>query len=85
MFNIHEKQANFDLHHLIIMIDEHERFIGSVKIAFNARAKLYSVYQSAEAQKIKKSEILSRLESTMRIRTDKIEMAQSELSFVSFF
>jgi sorting nexin-1/2 len=82
LFNIHEKQAKYDLHHLIIMIDEHERFIGSAKIAFNARAKAYSAYQSAENQRNKKQEIVEKLESTMRVRTDKIEMANSELSSV---
>jgi hypothetical protein len=82
LFNIHEKQAKYDLHHLIIMIDEHERFIGSAKLAFNARAKAYSAYQFAEIQKNKKQDILEKLESTMRVRTDKIEMAHSELSSV---
>ena len=82
LFNIHEKQAKYDLHHLITMIDEHERFIGSAKIAFNARAKVYSIFQSAEALKNKKQEMLEKLTTTMRVRTDKIEMAQTELSSV---
>ena len=84
LYNIHEKQAKHDLHHLITMIDEHERFIGSTKIAFNARAKFLNVFQSAEATKNKKQETLEKLESTMRVRTDKIELAQSELSSVNF-
>ena len=65
-------------------MDEHIRLVGSTKIAFNSRAKSYSQWQTAEQSLIKKKETLEKLKSTSRIRTDRIENAQAEVSEVLF-
>ena len=75
-------RAKHDIHSLVAMIEEHIRLIGSTKIAFNSRAKAYSTWQTCETQLVKKTENWEKLKSTQRIRTDKVEAAQAEVSEV---
>jgi hypothetical protein len=73
------------LHHFVSLADENLRQIGSIRIAFNSRAKIYSQWQDTETLVVKKSEQLDKLKATSRIRTDKVESLTAELEDVCLF
>ncbi|KAI8855171.1 Vps5 C terminal like-domain-containing protein [Chytridium lagenaria] len=77
---IHDKQAKQDMYHIISVVDEHIRIISSIKNAFNSRLKTYQTWQTAESNFIRKKELLDRIKSTAKVRSDKISVGSAEVT-----
>ncbi|KAI8985457.1 Vps5 C terminal like-domain-containing protein, partial [Pilobolus umbonatus] len=80
MKGLHEQQAQYDIITLENTIDEYIRIIGSIRIAFNARVKVFQAYQQAEAEYQKKSGLFEKLKIQQKNKTDKVQSYQQELN-----
>ncbi|KAJ3407961.1 hypothetical protein CcCBS67573_g05622 [Chytriomyces confervae] len=58
---LHEKQSGVDLRHMASVVEEYIRIIGSVRVAFAGRMKMYSVWQAADLALKKKRENIERM------------------------
>ncbi|KAH8554393.1 Vps5 C terminal like-domain-containing protein [Umbelopsis sp. PMI_123] len=80
MKDLHEKQAKNDVLTLEHTIDEYIRLIGSIKVAFNSRAKAYQVYQNAASDLSKKKAAYEKLKVQPKTRHDKLTQSEQEIA-----
>ncbi|KAI9199367.1 Vps5 C terminal like-domain-containing protein [Polychytrium aggregatum] len=76
---IYDRQAKHDINHLVIVVEEYILTMGSVKTAFAARSRAYSHWQTFEQQYYRKQDALEKQRGASKLRSDKIQQAQSEL------
>jgi sorting nexin-1/2 len=63
-------------------IDEYIRLIGSIKVAFNSRAKAYQIYQTAASDLAKKKAAYEKLKVQPKTRQDKLSQSEQEITMV---
>lgn len=77
---LYEQQAKHDLCHILGVVDEHVRIVGSIKLAFASRLKVYSNWQNAESAWLKKKESIDKIRASAKIRLDKISLGEAEMA-----
>ncbi|CAO3677392.1 unnamed protein product [Umbelopsis vinacea] len=80
MKDLHEKQAKNDVLTLEHTIDEYIRLIGSIKLAFNSRAKTYQIYQTSASDLAKRKAAYEKLKVQPKTRQDKLVQAEQEIA-----
>ncbi|KAG2173376.1 hypothetical protein INT44_008728 [Umbelopsis vinacea] len=80
MKDLHEKQAKNDILTLEHTIDEYIRLIGSIKVAFNSRAKAYQIYQNTASDLAKKKAAYEKLKVQPKTRQDKLSQSEQEIT-----
>lgn len=63
-------------------IDEYIRLIGSIKLAFNSRAKTYQIYQTSASDLAKRKAAYEKLKVQPKTRQDKLVQAEQEIAEV---
>ncbi|RKO85941.1 Vps5 C terminal like-domain-containing protein, partial [Blyttiomyces helicus] len=76
---VHDKQAKHDVTYLASTVEEYIRIVGSIKLAFNARAQSYQTHQTAVQTLQRKQEALKKQQSASKLRSDKIAAAAKEV------
>jgi len=80
MKDLHETQAKNDVLTLEHTIDEYIRLIGSIKVAFNSRAKTYQIYQTAASDLAKRKAAYEKLKVQPKTRQDKLTQSEQEIA-----
>ncbi|GAA5815864.1 hypothetical protein MFLAVUS_009381 [Mucor flavus] len=80
MKELHEQQAQYDIITLENTIDEYIRIIGSIRIAFNARVKVYQAYQQADSELQKKNVLFEKFKIQQKNKPEKLVSWQQEIN-----
>ncbi|KAG2231950.1 hypothetical protein INT48_005665 [Thamnidium elegans] len=80
MKELHEQQAQYDIITLENTIDEYIRIIGSIRIAFNARVKVYQAYQQADSELQKKNVLFEKVKIQQKNKPEKLVSWQQEIN-----
>ncbi|KAK9729062.1 Vacuolar protein sorting-associated protein vps5 [Basidiobolus ranarum] len=78
--SLHERQTSCDLMTMGNTICEYIRIIGSIEVAFNARAKAYQVWQSSLSELPKKRTALEKLRVQPQTRPEKLTYASQDIN-----
>ncbi|CAG8472199.1 29177_t:CDS:10 [Racocetra persica] len=77
---LHEKQAQQDVINLEHTIDEYIRLVGSIKVVFNSRSKIYQTWQNAVYDLQKKKANYERLKSQGKMSQDKLSIMLTQIA-----
>jgi hypothetical protein len=79
---LQDEQSKTDTNSVLQTADDCIRIIGSIKIAFLVRSRLFANIESNEQMLFKKKESLQRYTSSAKVRTDKISSYSLEVAQV---
>ncbi|KAJ3094201.1 sorting nexin-2 [Physocladia obscura] len=76
---LYDKQANLDLINLASTIEENVRVIGSIRVAFAGRMKVFTFWQNADIALKKKKESIERMRGNTKVKWEEISAGLNNL------
>ncbi|KAI9348135.1 Vps5 C terminal like-domain-containing protein, partial [Obelidium mucronatum] len=71
---LHDKQASIDISNMAATVEENLQMIGSVRVAFAGRMKVFTAWQNAEVALKRKKESIEKMRGDPKVRADQITL-----------
>ncbi|KAJ3011910.1 UNVERIFIED_CONTAM: Vacuolar protein sorting-associated protein 5 [Siphonaria sp. JEL0065] len=76
---LHDKQASIDISNMAATVEENLQMIGSVRVAFAGRMKVFTAWQNADIALKRKKESIEKMRGDPKVRADQISVGLNNI------